>query len=135
MGTDIPGAIGMSLPAGVPEIYALFAGVGHRDSSSESVISYSSGAIRYAFNGDDADNSLHIELGVKLANEGARDDVFSFRASNGQLKPEYVNKPDKELAGYQINDSRYVSSNDSVYGKADTVRPDTLCLIPYIKIA
>lgn len=135
MGTDIPGAIGESLPAGVPEIYSLFAGVGQIDSSSESVMSYASGAIKYAFDGDDADNSMHIALGVSLSNEGNRDDVFSFRASRGQLKPEYVNLTDRELAGYQSNDSKYVSSNDSVYGKANTVRPDTLCLIPYIKIA
>lgn len=135
MGTDMSGMIGESLPAGVPEIYALFAGVGHRGSDTEAVVSYASGAIQYAFAGDDVNNSLGIKLGVRLANEGAQDDVFSFRASNGQLKPAYVNKPDRELAGLQHNDSRYVSSNDSVYGKADTVRPDTLCLIPYIKIA
>jgi hypothetical protein len=135
MGTDTSGMIGTSLPAGVPEIYALFAGVGHLYNDSAAIMSYASGAIRYAFDGDDTSNNMGQKLGVKIANEGELDDVFSFRASRGQLKPEYVNYRDTALAGIQGNDPKYVSPEDSVYGKADTVRPDTLCLIPYIKIA
>lgn len=133
MGTDIPDAIGVALPAGVPEIYASFAGVGHIDSNTESVVTYARGAIRYAFDGDDKNNHVGVGLGVTLANEGAQDDVLSFRASNGQLKTDYVDLSDRELAGNQPE--KYVSPDDSVYGKADTVRPDTVCLIPYIKIA
>lgn len=122
-------SIGTEVTAGLPEVYGQFAGVGQLDLSSSSVKSYATGAIRYAFAGSD-DTITGTKLGVKVSNESTADydDVFSFRASAGELKPEYYSATDSTLAN-EYNDA-YVGSANSVFGKSNTVTPPSIKLLP-----
>ena len=121
--------IGSPIEAGLPEVCGLFAGVGQASSSTSAVQSYATGAIRYAFDGND-ETITENKLGVKVSNDSAADydDVFSFRASAGELKPEFYNATNKTLA-LNPNDA-YVGSENSVFGKSNTVTPPSVKLLP-----
>lgn len=125
--------IGDAVEAGLPEVYGQFSGVGQYNSDDYSIVSYGSGATRYAFDGHDTSITGNY-LGVKVGNEptAEQDDVFSFRASNGELKPEYYSASDATLAR-KMNDA-YVGSENSVFGKSNTVTPPSVKLLPCMKI-